>query len=514
MLGKRCEQAELIASPWDMVVVGGGITGAGIALLAARLGKKVLLLEQRDFAWGTSSRSSKMVHGGLRYLAQGDLRLTRHSLLEREKLLRDLPDLVVRKTYLFPVRAGEFPGRWGMKAALWLYDALAGIRDHSWLPLKNLRQRLPQLRLDGIKGAMSYTDALTDDCRLVLRVLHEAVAAGATLANYTRVDAAEQCAEGVKLSLNDVETGNHFVITAQQVVNATGAFADHLSGTEAKVRPQRGSHLFFDAARLPVSDCLTLMHPRDKRPVFLFPWQGVTCVGTTDLDHKTPLNEEAWATQVEVDYLLELVDAAFPSYHIKAADILSCMAGVRPIIASGSGRDPSKERRDHAIWQQDGVISVSGGKLTTFRLIALDVLLAAGLINKRAHRQAQRDRHSLFQEKLPFELGNPLKAQPLDAELEARLAWILGNEMVEHLDDLMLRRTRLGNLLPEGAKSLLPRIRPLCEQHLGWSDNRWQAEVARYRDIVSRYYQPPGVKLHMEAGADAASHATDQRRLS
>lgn len=504
MLGKRCEQAELIAGDWDLVVVGGGITGAGIALLAARLGKRVLLLEQRDFAWGTSSRSSKMVHGGLRYLAQGDLRLTRHSLLEREKLLHDLPELVVRKTYLFPVRAGEFPGRWGMKAALWLYDFLAGIRDHSWLPLTNLRQRLPQLRLDGIKGAMSYTDALTDDCRLVLRVLHEAVAAGARLANYTRVDAVEPTATGSRLTLSDVETGANFVISARLVVNATGAFADRLSGSDARVRPQRGSHLFFSQERLPVNDCLTLMHPRDGRPVFLFPWQGVTCVGTTDLDHQVSLDEEASATSVEVDYLLEVIHAAFPGHQISADDILSCMAGVRPIIASGKGRDPSKERRDHAIWQQDGVISVSGGKLTTFRLIALDVLLAAGLISKAAHRAGQHDKTPLFQQTLPFELGNPLKAQPLDAELEARLTWILDNEMVEHLDDLLLRRTRLGNLLPSGALALLPRIQPLCLAQLGWSDNRWQAEVARYLAIVNRHYQPPG-RAPIEAPAAEAA---------
>jgi glycerol-3-phosphate dehydrogenase len=497
MLGKRCEQAALVAGHWDLVVVGGGITGAGIALLAARLGKKVLLLEQRDFAWGTSSRSSKMVHGGLRYLAQGDLRLTRHSLLERERLLRDLPELVVRKTYLFPVRAGQFPGRWGMKAALWLYDFLAGIRDHSWLPLANLRQRLPQLRLEGVKGAMSYTDALTDDCRLVLRVLHEAVAVGATLANYTRVDAVAQVDKGLRLTLTDVETGNSFITTARQVVNATGAFADRLSGADARVRPQRGSHLFFTQERLPVSDCLTLMHPRDQRPVFLFPWQGVTCVGTTDLDHKTRLDEEASASQEEVDYLLEAIHSAFPGYHITAADILSCMAGVRPIIASGKGRDPSKERRDHAIWEQGGVITVSGGKLTTFRLIALDVLLAAGLVSKAEHKAAQTEKTSLFQHKLPFDFGNPLKALPQGDELDARIEWILANEMVEHLDDLMLRRTRLGNLLPQGGRAQLERIRTLCQTQLGWSDNRWQGEVSRYLDIVSRYYQPPGTQLQV-----------------
>jgi glycerol-3-phosphate dehydrogenase len=264
--------------------------------------------------------------------------------------------------------------------------------------------------------------------------------------------------------------------------------------------------LFFKAERLPVNDCLTLLHPRDKRPVFLFPWQGVTCVGTTDLDHKQPLDEEARVTQVEVDYLLELIQTQFPDYAITAEDILSCMAGVRPIIASGRGVNPSKERRDHAIWEKQGLVTVSGGKLTTFRLIALDVLLALGWLGKAEHKRAQKDPTRLFRDNLPFPLGNPLRAQPLDDELEARVAWILANEMVQHLDDLLLRRTRLGNLYPEGALVLLPRIKPLCRDHLGWDEARWQDEVGRYQDILSRFYQPPVVQPPVmgEAGVDSS----------
>ena len=174
----RPDTHQLVDTRWDLVVIGGGITGAGVLLEAARLGLKAVLVEQRDFAWGTSSRSSKMVHGGLRYLAQGDFRLTREALQEREWLIGALPNLVVRQQYLFPVRARQFPGRWALKAGLWLYDRFAGIRDHHWLSADRVVQLAPGLRDDDLHGAMTYTDALTDDSRLVMQVLHEAAALG------------------------------------------------------------------------------------------------------------------------------------------------------------------------------------------------------------------------------------------------------------------------------------------------------------------------------------------------
>ena len=202
MLGQRRTLTEL-ATPatqgkaqWDLIVIGGGITGAGVMLEAARRGQRVLLLEQTDFAWGTSSRSSKMVHGGLRYIAQGDIALTRHSLLERERLLNELPGLVERATYLFPLRKGVFPGRWPMKAVLWLYDFLAGIRDHRYLNRAQLLERVPGLRDQDLTGAMCYTDALTDDCRLVMRTLLEGARHGGLAQNYARVVKAVQCENG------------------------------------------------------------------------------------------------------------------------------------------------------------------------------------------------------------------------------------------------------------------------------------------------------------------------------
>lgn len=495
MLGHRQALNELNKTDWDLIVIGGGITGAGILLEAARLGKKTLLLEQQDFAWGTSSRSSKMVHGGLRYLAQGDVSLTKHSLHERERLLVELPHMVVRFPYIFPIRQGSFPGRIAMTAVLTMYDKLAGVSDHSWISKDKLLQQYPNLNAEGLKGAMRYTDALVDDARLVMRVLHEAALEGGTANNYSQVNAVNKTAQGFSVTVEDTLTGGAVEFTAKQVVNATGAWADLLSATNAKVRPQRGSHIFIPASRLPVRDCLTVMHPDDDRPVFIYPWKGQTVIGTTDLDHRESVNVEPHCTSQEVDYLLKVANKQLPTASLTRADIISTMAGVRPIIGSGTGNDPSKERRDHLVWTgSNGVVSVSGGKLTTFRLIALDVLHALGRINDKQLKDAQNNRKlRCFNHHVedPCNLSAPLAQVPNHNDLKIQVEWILQNEMVQHLDDLMLRRVRAGNMLPEGGASVLDVIKPLCLQYLAWDESRWTQELARYQQVIASSYSIP-----------------------
>lgn len=493
--GRRPAPAELAAERWDLVVIGGGITGAGILLEAVRIGLRTLLIEQRDFAWGTSSRSSKMVHGGLRYLAQGDIRLTRHALQERELLQRELPELVAPQHWLFPVRAGEFPGRIPLTAALWAYDRLAGIDDHLWLTRDDVRHLVPGINTEGLVGAMRYTDALTDDSRLVMRVLHEARALGGVACNYLEATAVHQHREdeGFVITVRDRVDDDTLTLEAGAVINATGAWADTLSRAAPRVRPQRGSHLFVPRERFPVTHCLTLKHQDDGRPVFVFPWEGVTCIGTTDLDHRESLDREPRCTVAEVDYLLRLVNIQFPELELTCGDVISSMAGVRPIIASGRSVAPSKERRDHAVWQADGVITVSGGKLTTFRLIALDALHLAGLITPRERARRARNPGALFGRAVPppAPLENPHGNLARSDELEDVLRWCLEHEQVVHLDDLMLRRTRLGLLLPEGAADLLPMVGALCGELLGWDGARWQQELTRYREIWRDAYSPP-----------------------
>lgn len=495
MLGQRHALQDLANSQWDVVVIGGGITGAGIMLEAARRGLKVLLLEQQDFSWGTSSRSSKMVHGGLRYMSQGDIKLTQHSLQERERLLVELPDLVVRMSYLFPIRQGKFPGRIAMQLVLTAYDKLAGIKDHEWLNLDKVLKLYPNLNANGLKGAMRYTDALTDDSRLVIRTLQEAClegkSYGTTARNYTEVTSIAHQAGNNTLQILDRVTQESVQIQAKYVFNATGLWADRLSGSTPKVRPQRGSHLFVSQQRLPVADCLTIMHPDDNRPVFVFPWKGQTCIGTTDLDHQFDTKNEAFCTTEEINYLLKVANSEITNLNLKTSDIISTMAGVRPIIASGNGKDPSKERRDHLVWQANGVISVSGGKLTTFRQIALDALHAAKLIDDKEHQKAVAGKNvRCFNHQVasPPALNDPLKPVSEGNALVEQAKWILQNEMVEHLDDLMLRRLRAGNMEADGGKHLFPLIKPLCQQMLQWDDARWQTEEQRYQQIVQQYY--------------------------
>ncbi|MDN3640059.1 glycerol-3-phosphate dehydrogenase/oxidase [Simiduia curdlanivorans] len=531
-LWQQLKQAE----PWDMVVVGGGITGAGVALAAARQGLRVLLLEQQDYAWGTSSRSSKMVHGGLRYLAQGDINLTRHSLQEREYLIRALPGLVAPMGYYY-VLGRKAPPRFAVKILLSFYDWFAGIDNHKYVSRPNLSSAVPGLNLAQVSGAYYYTDAVTDDSRLVQRVIGEAKLAGAHCLNYVKVvnfetdQSNDDPGQGVAIDVVDQCTGDALTLRAAVLVNATGAWADRLRNRvnpEVRVRPQRGSHILVTRERLAVEAALTLMHPVDGRYHFIYPWGGKTVIGTTDLDHKTDLDQEACLNAEEQNYLLLAANYAFPQAKLTCADIVSTWSGVRPIIASDNAKDPSKERRDHAVWVDGSLITVSGGKLTTFRLIALDVLAAVAKITGKCGGKAELDQlkahyfNPLSVTVTELEgCGAPLAAQYLarygdDAKglidtcvSEARqhefaplldthysladLRWALRYEQVVHLDDLLLRRTHLGLSLAHGAEQLFPALKILCQEELFWSEADWQLELARYQTIVKKYYSTAAI---------------------
>ncbi|MCV6587294.1 MAG: glycerol-3-phosphate dehydrogenase/oxidase [Marinibacterium sp.] len=514
------------ATPWDLVVIGGGITGAGVLREAVRAGYRTLLVEQRDFAWGTSSRSSKMVHGGLRYLAAGDVKLTRHSLRERERLLGEAPGLIDRMGYYVPMQDGQRAKRIKYMLGIRAYAAMAGTRDARYVPRAELLAALPGMTDAGVHGACYYTDTVTDDARLVLRVLSDALAAAAARGlvaralNYVRVqdlEVAQGQVGGVRL--HDAVTGQDTRITARAVINATGAWADELRRQltpDRRIRPLRGSHLVFDRSRLAVDDALIGSHPDDGRPVFIYPWEGATVVGTTDLDHPQDLDAEARISAQEVDYLMRFAAATFPQAGLGPDDILSSWAGVRPVIGSQNSRDPSKERRDHAVWRDGNLISISGGKLTTFRLMARDALAAAGDHlpppaplpgddGRVFGRSAQTDPGPLpaprarFDGRYGAQLAAMFDGTP-DAERAAiagtpyclaELRWAARSEAVLHLDDLMLRRTRLGNLLPHGGADILPRVAPICASELGWDADRWASEVVRYTAIWRDCYSTP-----------------------
>ena len=509
----------ILAGDWDMVIIGGGITGAGILLEAARQGLRALLVEQRDFAWGTSSRSSKLVHGGLRYLKEGKLRLTRASVQERKTLLRDAAGLVESQSFAFADYRGRKPGRWLFSLALALYDWMAGQRSRRYYPADEFLLLAPHIARAGLKGGMCYGDAKTDDARLVLSVLQEALAAGGIAVNYltaTQVLRTGGKADGVELL--DALSGVIYTTKAKVVISATGAWADGLRQNAAgpKLRPLRGSHLLLPAWRLPVAQAVSLMHPRDGRPVFAFPWEGVTLVGTTDVDHANNLNVEASITPDEVAYLMQALEFQFPELGLGLDDIIATFAGVRPVIDSGEA-DPSKESRDHAVWLEQGLLTVTGGKLTTFRLIALDALAHCAPLLPERHARLHASRIFRQHEPLPASAAlTAAQAQRLqgrygmhaaellaaarDGELEtiagsltlwAELRWAARAEAVMHLEDLLLRRTRLGLQLRQGGAELLPRIRAVCQAELGWSDQHWLAEEDAYLALWRQCYSLP-----------------------
>jgi glycerol-3-phosphate dehydrogenase len=519
--GKQCE--------WDVIIIGGGITGAGVLREAVRMGYRALLVEQKDFSWGTSSRSSKMIHGGLRYLGTGDFKLTRDSLTERERLVVEVPGLVDPTEFFFGIRKGVFPGRWLFTILLWIYDRIAGIKSAGYCNAEQSRQRFPGLGGNDLKGACYYTDGITDDSRLVMRILQESIEHGASALNYVKVEnlvIENDEVRGVTLQDQVSETDDSGTISLRSpvVINATGAWADKLRNhvnSEVRVRPLRGSHLVIPRDRLPVDAVYSFFHPADKRSVFVFPWEGATAIGTTDLDHAGDLDEEACITAEEVDYLLAGVDSQFPAAGISRNDVISTWSGVRPVIGSERSKDPSKERRDHAVWSDKGLVTVSGGKLTTFRLIALDALAAAKsrlpepqnagddriFVDPRLDPEQVVPGDAPWGRRLLGRYGSAAQAllEAAPAHEHQRIAatdfclaecrWAIGQEATVHLDDLMLRRTRLGLLLPAGGEQLFADLEPLFRDIARWGANRWESEVARYRDILKRYYSLPNGEL-------------------
>lgn len=510
-----------LEAPRDLIVVGGGITGAGVFCEAARRGLRVLLLEQHDFASGTSSRSSKLVHGGLRYLAQGDLRLTRASVRERDLLLKELPGLVEPLGFLLASYEGDRLGARTLRAGLSLYDAFSrGVR-HRLLGAADLALLAPRLRLERLSGGFWYRDAQTDDARLVLRTLFQGVAAGGEALNGARVVGLSRRDGDVSgVEVRDEETGRVARVPARAVVNATGPWADGLRaqlGAAPLLRPLRGSHLLFPRWRFPVAQAVALRHPKDDRPLFAYPWEGLTLLGTTDVDHLAMSDEPPAITPEEADYLVSAAGAAFPGLGLRVPDAVASYSGVRPVVRGGTGA-ASKEPREHGVWDERGLLTVAGGKLTTFRIMAEDALraLAPRLVATGRQRRrrgwsfgapAPRPEVAAFDPSAALRLAGrygadaaELVAAARPGELQripgtsahwAELRWAARAESVLHLEDLLLRRTRIGLILPEGGAEHFQRLQALCREELGWSDARFEAERERYVETWRRQHAVP-----------------------
>jgi glycerol-3-phosphate dehydrogenase len=495
------------------LVIGGGVTGAAVAFEAARRGLRTAVVERGDFASGTSSRSSKLIHGGLRYLRDGQIRVTRESVRERQALLREAPGLVDPLTFLMPHFRGRPPGRAMVALGLAAYDLLAGSWQHRYLGREQTMAAIPSLDAHALSGAHSYVDAITDDARLVLRLIAEAQRAGAVAINYAaaRLDVTRECVTGAKIT--DALTGATVRVRAAAVVAATGVFADELRaelGATARLRPLRGSHLVISGWRLSLKYAVAFQHPDDGRLMFAYPWEGATLAGTTDLDYHEPLDREPSITANELQYLLFGLRLLFPALRLAESDVIATFAGIRPVVAGSANGAPSRLSREHVVWQERGLITITGGKLTTFRPMALDALAAAAPslpafdLAPRPVFNRQDDGASNDATLTPRLTGRygidarAIVASPPD-ELEpigstnvlwAELRWSARNEMVVHLDDLLLRRTRVGLLLRDGGLDYADRVGVICRTELNWTEAHWNAERNRYVALWRTHYSP------------------------
>ncbi len=506
---------------WDVIVIGGGITGSGVFRRSVAEGFKTLLVDAADFSFGTSSRSSKLVHGGFRYLRNKQFDVTRESVREREWLLREARELVTPLGFLMPYYQDKHV-RDQFAAGVVIYDLLAPKWKHSHLSSNKLLKALPGLDSPELGGGYLYYDAQMDDSRLVITLIRQAVSAGGTALNYARVDSLLRDHTGTVcgIVLND-QAGDlpQKEVRSTVVINATGPWSDDIRaqvGAAPHLRRLRGSHLIFPRERLPLPFAVTLLHPRDHRAMFAIPWEGKSLVGTTDLDHRQSLDQgEPFATSGEIEYILEVINAVFPTVDVQRRDILSSFSGLRPVINTGKV-DPSKESRAHVVMQEEGLITVTGGKLTTFRIMAEQALklAAPSLPGNPDFSRRKRYFDPLPQPMKAFDLSIAQKNYLLGRygieaghllqegekgenstigelpNLWSELRYNARHGGVIHLDDLLLRRVRLGLLLPEGGITHMQHIREMVKEELGWDESRWQAEESRYFEIYNAFYAP------------------------
>lgn len=532
----RSRALESLDERFDLIVVGGGITGCGIFLDAAQRGLRVLLLERADFASGTSSRSSKLIHGGLRYLRQMQFRVTRLACRERDRMLSLNPHLVRPIRFIYPARGDDQVAPWTVDLGLWMYDRLTRLPEkHTHMTPEEVLERLPGLDVEDLDRAMAYTDALTDDALLTLAVAATGFAYGgfaltrAEVIEATRSDSGK--IDGVRF--RDLETGSAHAVSAHLVINAAGVWVDDLRerfGLEGKtVRPSRGTHIVLPRHRLPIDSGVTLPSPDDGRPVFVIPHPEGVLVGTTDIFHDESLDDPL-PTAAEVSYLMRTLQDHFPGHHLRERDIASAFAGLRPILDSHAST-PSEASREEEIWEEEGMLSIAGGKLTTWRAMA--ELAVDDAIDRLPEDRARAAAPCLtagtpLAGLAPPDLDTRLVAahslSPLVAAGAARrlrsLAWWLpqlarrdseldpvidGLDLcpaevrvhlnfgaVLHLEDLFLRRARLGLWSPEIVGQVARALREIVCEELDWDRSTWEHEEGRL-DAALRAWSPPPV---------------------
>jgi len=375
--------AAMSTEPVDLLVLGGGITGAGIARDAALRGIRTALVEKGDFGGETSSRSSRLIHGGLRYLEQGNIGLVFEASHERRVLLRIAPHLVHPLPFLFPVYRGARVPAWKLEIGMWLYDALSSfgnVHMHRWLGRKRVARLEPRLRAKGLRGAALYYDAQADDARLVLATMRSAAQAGALVANYAEATSLLKSDGRVRgAAVRDTLNDRTYTVRALVVVNATGPWVDVVRQRDDPHAPPllrltKGAHVVVPRARIGHTHAVTLTSPIDGRVMFVLPWGDLSYIGTTDTDEPVSPGEVR-ASGPDVVYLLRSVNAMFPDARLGPRDVISTWAALRPLLAPVHAQSASEVSREHRVVEaSSGLITIAGGKLTTYRRMARDTV--------------------------------------------------------------------------------------------------------------------------------------------
>jgi len=500
---------------WDVIIIGGGATGLGTAVDAASRGYKTLLLEQSDFAKGTSSRSTKLVHGGVRYLAQGDIALVYEALHERGLLLKNAPHLVKDQDFIIPVYS--WLSKYKYLIGLTLYDLLAGksgFKKSTFLSAEKVLEAIPGLKPDGLIGGVSYSDGQFDDARLALNLAQTAAEYGGVLLNYTKVTGLTKESGNVSgVSFTDTETNKNYTLKAKVVINATGVFVDDILKMDvpsgrAIVRPSQGAHVVLDASFLKGDSALMIPKTSDGRVLFAVPWHGKVLVGTTD----TPLNEhslEPKPLDEEIEFILTTA-GKYLTREPSRNDVLAAFAGLRPLAAPGKDTDSTKEisRSHKLIISTSGLITITGGKWTTYRRMAMDVVDKAIELGKLAAKKCITQDVKIHGYVAEMQSGNLalygadaagirslMKADPKMSErlhpdfmyVKAEVVWMVRNEMARTIEDVLSRRMRLLFLDAKGALVLAPAVARVMAEELG-KDERWvNDQIEAFGTLVRQY---------------------------
>lgn len=509
----------LAAEPFDVVVVGGGITGVGCALDAVGRGLRTALVERHDFASGTSSKSSKLVHGGLRYLQQKEVRLVYEALAERQILRRNAPHLVRVLPFLLPVFSSD--GLINKKLAralggvMWMYDLTGGLRIgklHRRITKDKALEHMPTLRGSRLASAYLYYDARADDARLTLTIARTAAELGAAVVNDAEVIGFDKRATGRVQGVRVVVDGKEILVRARTVVNATGVWSDNVRALDEgsdpdSIRPAKGVHITVPWAKVRNDIAAVIPVPKDRRSVFVVPWGDFTYIGTTDTDYDGPLDNPQ-CTPDDIAYLLRAINGAITT-PITEDDILGTWAGLRPLVKrAGSARTADLSRRHSVTTSESGVITVTGGKLTTYRRMAADTVdVVAHALGIRARGRTARLRLSGAQgwdakglsahlagrygsngeAVRRLEQEHPELAEPIVPGLEyskAEVVYAAREEMARSVDDVLARRTRARLLARDASADAAPEVARLIAPVLGWSDAQQEASVAAYRALV------------------------------